>query len=133
MKRAALFLLLATACSAATEAPITVLAGAYSVVSINGDRLPVTTEPTADGAKQEIIAEHLWLGGSAGYNGATRRVVYRTTSGSVTRIDSSTTTGTFYPTLATAQTSFGPVSAAGSLLTLKALDGTTRIFARVGE
>jgi hypothetical protein len=54
----------------------------------------------------------------------------RTTVGSVVRVDSSTTTGTFYPTLSTAQTSFGPVSVAGSLLTLKASDGTTRVFAR---
>jgi hypothetical protein len=124
--------LLASACSATglADAPITVLAGAYSAVSINGNSLPVETAPRPDGFKQEILSERLWLGGTAGTNGSLRRTVFRMTDTSGVHIDSATSTGTFYPTLATATTSFGAVSASGSQLILKGTDGSTRVYAR---
>jgi hypothetical protein len=126
----AIALILAAGCSAPTDAPVTVLAGAYNAVSINGNSLPVETSGSGDGVKQEIIADRLWIGGAAGKNGVLWRIVLRTTKGSAVRVDSSTATGSFEATLATAQTTFGPVSASGRQLTLKATDGTTRVYIR---
>src|SRR5581483_8115285 len=135
MRYAVAISLFVAACAASgspTEAaaPITVLDGAYEAVSINGQSLPAVTA-SPDSAKHEIIAERLWLGGSAGRNGAMRRIVSRTTRPSGVTIDSATFTGTFYPSRATAETSFGTVTANGARLELDGKDGSVRMYARV--
>ena len=130
MRRGAVLLLLLAGCSAATDAPYSVAAGAYNLVSINGKSLPVPAEPAPPGGKLEVVGGRLYLGGTAGPNGALQRMIYRTTIGSAVTVDSSSATGTFYPTGATAQTTFGTVSVVGNALTLKATDGTVRMFNR---
>jgi hypothetical protein len=119
-----------SACSSTTAAPFSVVAGAYSLTSINGRSLPVPSDASTATTKIEVIAGRLYLGGTAGPNGALNRVIVRTTVGSTVTVDSSTATGTFFPTGATAQTSFGTATVSGDVLTLKASDGTVRLFAR---
>jgi hypothetical protein len=135
MKFLPLLILFAAGCSAATPTDVesTVLTGAYNAVSINGSSLPVGVVGGVggDGAtKQEIIADHLWIGGFAGRNSVLWHVVIRTTTSAEVKIDSSSATGTFDATLATAQTTFGPVVAANGSLTFHANDGTIRVYAR---
>lgn len=127
-----LVLIVVAGCSGATptDAPSTVLTGAYNAVSINGSGLPVAVASSDASIKQEIIADHLWIGGFAGRNGVLWHVVVRTTTGSEVQIDSTSVSGTFDATLATAQTTFGPVTAANGTLTFHANDGTTRVYAR---
>jgi hypothetical protein len=135
MKFSPLVLLLTAACSAATptDAPSTVLTGAYNAISINGAALPVAIANADATSKQEIIADHLWIGGSAGRNGVLWHVVIRTTTGADVKIDSTSAIGTFDATLATAQTTFGPVVAANGSLTFHANDGTTRLYQRSSQ
>ncbi|HEY4129752.1 MAG TPA: hypothetical protein VGM50_04015 [Gemmatimonadaceae bacterium] len=128
-------LVLVAGCSAAspTDTPSTVLTGAYSAISINGSALPVAVANSTGSAKQEIIADHLWIGGTAGRNGVLWHVVLRTTTDSAVTIDSTSVSGTFDATLATAQTTFGPAVAANGTLTLHANDGTTRVYQRTNQ
>jgi len=133
MQRLLPALMLLAACSAATEpssTASTVLAGSYTATSINGIAMPVAVAPLPDGSKQEIIADRLWISGPAGVSGVMWRVVVRTTKGTDSRIDSTTFTGTFTANLATAQTTFGPVSASGRTLTFRVNDGSVRVYQR---
>ena len=129
---ASIAVIVVAGCSAAspTETPSTVLTGAYNALSINGAALPVAVAGGDGTTKQEVIADHLWIGGTAGRNGVLWHVVIRTTTGTEVKIDSSSASGTFEATLATAQTTFGPVVAANGTLTLHANDGTTRVYVR---
>ena len=130
MKYALFLLALVSSCSAATDASVTVLTGAYTAISINGNALPARLAPSGEDVRREIVADRLWIGGTAGPNGVLWRTVFRTTTGSDVRIDSTTVSGTFEATLASAQTTFGPVSASGPILTFHANDGTIRLYER---
>jgi hypothetical protein len=130
MKYAPFLLALAASCSAATDASVTVLTGAYRGISINGNALPARVATSGGDVKQEIIADRLWIGGTAGPNGVLWRTVTRTTTGSDVKIDSTTMAGSFEATLASAQTTFGPISASGPTLTFHAIDGTVRLYER---
>lgn len=133
MQRLLLATVLLAACSAATDpssGSTTVLAGSYTATSINGIAMPVSVAPLPDGSQQQIIADRLWISGPAGVSGVMWRVVVRTTKGADSRIDSTTFTGTFTANLATAQTTFGSVTAAGNTLTFKVNDGSVRVYSR---